>query len=72
MLFLDNLSWRPAGTLGWPSNYLPENDRGPDDAVHDWDGVLSIYDPEETLSRGDLGTIRIEKVRELLEQVLYT
>ena len=40
--------------------------------MHDWDGVLSIYDPEETLSRGDLGTIRIEKVRELLEQVLYT
>ncbi|MCE4603655.1 MAG: alkaline phosphatase family protein [Aeropyrum sp.] len=45
MVYLDNLSWRPAGTLGWPSLYLEENDRGPDDAVHDWTGIIG-GDPE--------------------------
>ncbi|WP_256205130.1 alkaline phosphatase family protein [Aeropyrum camini] len=40
MVYLDNLSWRPAGTIGWPSIYLEENDRGPDDAVHDWLGII--------------------------------
>ena len=26
MVYFDNLSWRAAGTLGWPSYYLSEND----------------------------------------------
>lgn len=39
LVYLDDLSWRSAGTLGWPTNYLEENDRGPDDAVHDWIGI---------------------------------
>ncbi|GBF09735.1 conserved hypothetical protein [Aeropyrum pernix] len=34
------MSWRPAGTIGWSSTYLEENDRGPDDAVHDWHGII--------------------------------
>ena len=62
MLYLDNLSWRPAGTIGWNTLYLPENDRGPDDAEHDWYGVFAIYDPEETLEKGLKGEIRIEAV----------
>ena len=70
MLYLDDLNWRPAGTLGWPSNYLKENDRGPDDAVHDWHGVFSVYDPEETLAKGDMGVIPIEEVRGMLEELL--
>jgi len=70
MVYLDDLWWRPAGTLGWPSLYLSENDRGPDDAVHDWTGVLAIYDPEGTISRGDMGTIEITRVRSLLEELI--
>jgi predicted AlkP superfamily phosphohydrolase/phosphomutase len=46
MVFFDDLSWRSAGTIGHGSLYLPENDKGPDDAVHDWQGVFMIYDPE--------------------------
>ncbi len=46
MVYLDNLSWRAAGTLGHPSNYLPENDTGPDDAVHSEYGVFSLHTPE--------------------------
>lgn len=41
IVYLDDLNWRSAGTLGWPSMYLEENDRGPDDAVHDWYGVAA-------------------------------
>ncbi len=40
IVYLDDLSWRSAGTIGWPTMYLEENDRGPDDAVHDWYGIL--------------------------------
>ena len=46
MVFFDDLSWRSAGTIGHGSMYLPENDKGPDDAVHDWQGVFMIYDPK--------------------------
>ena len=70
MVYLDNLDWRPAGTLGWPSPYLEENDRGPDDMVHDWTGVLAIYDPEGTLEKGHRGTIGITEIRPLLEELV--
>ena len=63
MVYLDNLSWRAAGTLGWPSAYLDRNDRGPDDAVHDWYGVFAIYDPQGTLDGGYRGEIGIENVK---------
>ena len=47
MVCLDDLSWRPAGTLGHSSTYLPENDTGPDDAVHDWKGTYILNKPGE-------------------------
>ncbi len=71
MVYLDDLWWRPAGTIGWQTNYLPENDRGPDDAVHDWLGVLAVYDLEDTLPKGFMGEIRAEKVKEFIEQLIY-
>jgi len=46
MVYFDDLSWRSAGTLGYPSPYLLENDIGPDDAVHSMDGVFLLYDPQ--------------------------
>lgn len=45
MVYLDNLSWRAAGTLGYESPYLEENDTGPDDAVHSEYGVFSLHMP---------------------------
>ena len=50
MVYFDDLNWRSAGTVGYDSIYLDENDTGPDDAVHDWFGVYVIYDP--TKKRG--------------------
>lgn len=43
MVYLDNLYWRSAGTIGHKKLYLSENDKGPDDAVHDWDGIYILY-----------------------------
>jgi len=45
MVYFDDLYWRSAGTLGYETPYLKENDTGPDDAVHSEYGVLSIYLP---------------------------
>jgi predicted AlkP superfamily phosphohydrolase/phosphomutase len=42
MVYFDDLNWRSAGTLGYNSMYLDENDTGPDDAVHDYNGIFII------------------------------
>ncbi|MCI4348433.1 MAG: alkaline phosphatase family protein, partial [Thermoplasmata archaeon] len=46
MLYFDDLRWRSAGTLGHPGLFLTENDTGPDDAVHSFDGVFAFADPQ--------------------------
>ncbi len=48
-VYFDDLSWRSAGTLGYASYYLPENDRGPDDAVHSHFGTFMYYDPQRDM-----------------------
>ena len=45
MVYFDELRWRSAGSIGHPTLYLRENDTGPDDAVHGFDGVFVAYDP---------------------------
>jgi hypothetical protein len=46
-----DLYWRAAGTVGHPSKYLRENDIGPDDAVHDWNGIIIYKDPRRRAGR---------------------
>ncbi len=71
MVYFDDLSWRAAGTIGWNTLYLEENDKGPDDAVHDWYGIFTIYDPEGSLTPGDYGVIDISDVRNtMLKHIL--
>lgn len=48
MVYLDDLFWRSAGTIGYDSPYLSENDTGPDDAVHSQHGIFLLYDPEQS------------------------
>jgi predicted AlkP superfamily phosphohydrolase/phosphomutase len=61
MVFFDDLYWRAAGTVGHGSRYLLENDKGPDDAVHDWDGIFVLHDP--TREGGvDLGRLAIADI----------
>jgi predicted AlkP superfamily phosphohydrolase/phosphomutase len=45
MVYIDDLSWRAAGTLGWDSLHMHENDTGPDDAVHDFQGCIVMRGP---------------------------
>lgn len=48
-VYFDDLNWRSAGTLGYTSYYLPENDKGPDDAVHSHHGIFLYYDPKRKM-----------------------
>ncbi|MCP2619948.1 alkaline phosphatase family protein [Candidatus Aminicenantes bacterium AC-334-K16] len=57
MVYFDDLYWRSAGTLGHGTMYLEENDTGPDDAVHDFEGIFILYDPfyqEGRMSRASI------------------
>ena len=47
MVYLGNLRWRSMGSFGLPGIYTFENDLGPDDANHDQDGVLILWDPRQ-------------------------
>jgi predicted AlkP superfamily phosphohydrolase/phosphomutase len=55
MVYLDDLYWRAAGTMGHDSLYLPENDTGPDEAVHAENGMFIIYNAQK-----DFGGIRMD------------
>jgi predicted AlkP superfamily phosphohydrolase/phosphomutase len=43
MVYFDQMGWRAAGTLGYSSPYLEENDTGPDDAMHSEYGMYILY-----------------------------
>jgi predicted AlkP superfamily phosphohydrolase/phosphomutase len=58
MAYFDETRWRSAGTVGHPGLFLEENDTGPDDAVHSFDGVLAFRDPSSAVAT-DLGTQQI-------------
>jgi predicted AlkP superfamily phosphohydrolase/phosphomutase len=58
MLYFGGLTWRSAGTLGHPGLFLSENDTGPDDSVHSFDGFYMVVDPEEG-PKGDGPTVSL-------------
>jgi predicted AlkP superfamily phosphohydrolase/phosphomutase len=45
MVYFGNVSWRSAGTIGYDTLFLEENDTGPDDSVHSFDGIYVVRDP---------------------------
>ncbi|MBU0496833.1 MAG: alkaline phosphatase family protein [Candidatus Thermoplasmatota archaeon] len=45
MIFWGDLYWKIAGTIGWNSLYIDQDDRGLDFGVHDWSGVFVKYNP---------------------------
>ncbi len=67
MVYLDDLNWRPAGTIGWPEPYLEENDRGPDDAVHDWYGIIAENHTKSPINSSTINIIDFTKVMEGLD-----
>ena len=44
IVYFGDLSWRSIGSIGRRSIYSAENDTGPDDANHDWNGVFIMRD----------------------------
>ncbi len=40
IVLFGNLDWRSVGAIGMPGIHTFENDTGPDDANHSWDGIL--------------------------------
>lgn len=44
IVYFGDLSWRSVGSIGLKSILTFENDTGPDDANHDWDGVFILKD----------------------------
>jgi predicted AlkP superfamily phosphohydrolase/phosphomutase len=45
IVYFDELKLRAAGTMGHPGLLLHQNDTGPDDAVHSFDGVFLLTGP---------------------------
>jgi predicted AlkP superfamily phosphohydrolase/phosphomutase len=50
MVYFGDLRWRSAGTLGHSGLFLSENDTGPDDSVHSFDGFFMLADPRNRQS----------------------
>lgn len=44
MVYFGDLHWRSVGSVGSRSLYASENDTGPDDANHDWNGIFIMRD----------------------------
>ncbi len=47
LVYFGNLSWRSVGTVGFPDVFTFENDTGPDDANHDFQGIFILKDGSE-------------------------
>ena len=69
MVYLDDLYWRSAGTLGHDSLYLSENDTGPDDAVHAQYGIFILKDPA-VQKLGRIADVKILDVAPTLLKIL--
>lgn len=53
MVYFGNVAVRSIGSIGYRSLFIEENDTGPDDAVHSFEGIYSVSDPAE--GRGQRG-----------------
>ncbi|MFX1517200.1 MAG: alkaline phosphatase family protein [Promethearchaeota archaeon] len=67
MVIFDDLYWRAAGTIGHNTLYLLENDTGSDDAMHDWNGMYILYDPN-----GEIPPAQIDaNIEDIAPTILY-
>src|SRR5208283_5070087 len=62
--------WRSAGSVGHGRLFLDENDTGPDDAVHSFDGIIAYFDPQHPQKR-DLGVQAILDVAPTLYRLMH-
>jgi predicted AlkP superfamily phosphohydrolase/phosphomutase len=57
-VYFGGLSWRAVGSVGFDSIHTFDNDTGPDDANHDFDGIL-IMDDRSGRHRGEQAGLNI-------------
>jgi len=60
--YFGNLYWRSVGSVGLRTIHTFENDTGPDDANHDWDGIFIAYDPRQNLGGREVTGLQLECV----------
>ena len=60
LVYFGDLAWRSVGSVGGGSIYTFDNDTGPDEANHDWLGLVAIGGAGPL--RGDLGEVSIYDV----------
>ncbi len=53
MVYFGDVAWRSIGSIGYRTLYIEENDTGPDDAVHSFEGIYAVSDP--AVGRGEHG-----------------
>jgi predicted AlkP superfamily phosphohydrolase/phosphomutase len=70
MIYLGDLAWRAAGTVGHGRLFLDENDTGPDDAVHSKRGVFLLYDPRRTWGQRLTQPLRLVDIAPTMLRVL--
>ncbi|MEK6934810.1 MAG: alkaline phosphatase family protein [Nanoarchaeota archaeon] len=69
LAFFGDLAWRSNATIGNNSIYSLENDTGPDDAVHDWNGVFIMYDPKNSIYK-EIDEIDIKDIAPTILSIL--
>jgi len=62
LVYFGNLAWRSVGSLGIGAVHTLQNDTGPDDANHDWDGIFIAYDPQRSLGGQPLPAMQLQQV----------
>ncbi len=70
MAYFGETRWRSAGSVGHGRMFLDENDTGPDDAVHSFEGIIAYFDPANP-KRRDLGVQKIIDVAPTVYQLLH-
>jgi predicted AlkP superfamily phosphohydrolase/phosphomutase len=71
MAYFDDLSYRSAGTVGHKKLFLDENDTGPDDAVHDWEGVFVRWDSDvQDGLDADLNDLSVLDIHKIVLEIL--
>ncbi len=66
IVYVGNLAWRSVGSVGLGRLYTFENDTGPDDANHDWDGVFIAWDPREHWEGREIEGLEIAQIAGLI------
>ncbi len=67
LVYLGNLAWRSVGSVGLGRLHTFENDTGPDDANHDWEGIFILWDPKERLGGQEVQGLQLQHVAGMIQ-----